>query len=264
MQQPQDNRKAAALLIGINYIMDTQNRLNGCHNDVMNMANMLVNRYRFPKSQVQVIADTSVQQVPFTTREAILCRLYELALKSWRDDLEIVFFHYSGHGSQQRDFNGDEADGLDEGICPCDFDKSGLIIDDELLHIFKQFNPKTKIVAVFDCCHSGTILDLPYQYNSDGQPNVTPTSSSQTLLPNLLMISGCIDSDVSADAYDNSARKYGGALTMCLMRAIEDSDTDKSVLSLHRRVVEYLKRGTYGQRPVLSATFSIPQDLTFA
>ncbi len=31
---------------------------------------------------------------------------------------DSLFFHFSGHGSQQYDRNGDEEDGKDETICP--------------------------------------------------------------------------------------------------------------------------------------------------
>ena len=43
---------------------------------------------------------------------------------------DSLFFHYSGHGSQVKDKDGDEIDGLDETILPVDFQKSGMIIDD--------------------------------------------------------------------------------------------------------------------------------------
>jgi hypothetical protein len=45
---------------------------------------------------------------------------------------DSLFFHYSGHGSQVRDSNGDEADGYDEVIFPLDYAQTGTIIDDEL------------------------------------------------------------------------------------------------------------------------------------
>lgn len=261
------SNKAAALLVGINYIMDSQNRLNGCCNDVTNMANLLINKFAFPRNQVVVIADTNVKNVPFTTRESILRRLYELAIKTWKDDLETVYFHYSGHGSQQRDFNGDESDGLDEGICPSDFATSGLIIDDDLISIFKQFNPKTKIVAVFDCCHSGTILDLPFIYNSDGTPNLAPTQQtpqSPVAIPNIIMLSGCIDSDTSADAYDPMTRQAAGALTMSLIKAINDPNPNNNLLGLYERIVQYIKTGRYTQRPVLSSSRAITPETRFA
>ncbi len=39
---------------------------------------------------------------------------------------------YSGHGSQTRDYSGDERDSMNETLCPTDFDTAGMIVDDEL------------------------------------------------------------------------------------------------------------------------------------
>ena len=38
---------------------------------------------------------------------------------------DSLFFHYSGHGSQTYDSDGDEVDGNDETICPVDYDSAG-------------------------------------------------------------------------------------------------------------------------------------------
>jgi hypothetical protein len=37
----------------------------------------------------------------------------------------------SGHGTQQADRDGDEGDDGDEAICPLDYERAGLIIDDD-------------------------------------------------------------------------------------------------------------------------------------
>lgn len=43
---------------------------------------------------------------------------------------DALFFHYSGHGGQTKDKDGDEGDGYDEVIYPVDFESSGHIVDD--------------------------------------------------------------------------------------------------------------------------------------
>ncbi|KAK8836375.1 hypothetical protein M9Y10_039718 [Tritrichomonas musculus] len=65
---------------------------------------------------------------------------------------------YTGHGANVKDLNNDEKDGLDEVIV---FDEN-YITDDELAKIVRQnASGKAKVILLNDCCHSGTIWDLP-------------------------------------------------------------------------------------------------------
>jgi hypothetical protein len=63
---------------------------------------------------------------------------------------------------------GDESDGFDETIIPLDFQEAGHIKDDELIASFiKPIKKGVIVTCLMDCCHSGTVLDLPYQFVSD-------------------------------------------------------------------------------------------------
>ncbi|KAK3014384.1 hypothetical protein RJ639_010161 [Escallonia herrerae] len=76
---------------------------------------------------------------------------------------DSLLFHYSGHGSRQRNYNGNEVDGYDETLCPLDFETQGMIIDDELnATIVRPLPTGVKLHAIVDACHSGTVLDLPF------------------------------------------------------------------------------------------------------
>jgi hypothetical protein len=76
---------------------------------------------------------------------------------------DSLVFHFSGHGMQKLDSNGDEVDGYDEAICPLDFEDRGVILDDEINEtIVRPLGPGVKLHAIVETCHSGTILDLPY------------------------------------------------------------------------------------------------------
>ncbi len=61
------------------------------------------------------------------------------------------------------DKDGDEEDGYDEILIPGDYKVNGHILDDWL---FSEFVTKIEagvhVVAIVDCCHSGTAMDLPY------------------------------------------------------------------------------------------------------
>lgn len=74
-----------------------------------------------------------------------------------------------GHGGQTKDLDGDEADGYDEVIYPVDFRQAGHITDDEMHRIMVQpLQAGVRLTAIFDSCHSGTALDLPYIYSTQG------------------------------------------------------------------------------------------------
>lgn len=76
---------------------------------------------------------------------------------------DSLIFHYSGHGSQQLDYNRDEVDGYDEVLWPMDHQMMGTILDDEINStIVRPLPPGTKLHAIIDACHSGTVLDLPF------------------------------------------------------------------------------------------------------
>ena len=76
---------------------------------------------------------------------------------------DSLVFHYSGHGSQQRNYTGDEVDGYDETLCPLDFKTQGMIVDDEINATIVRPLPRgVRLHAFIDACHSGTVLDLPF------------------------------------------------------------------------------------------------------
>lgn len=81
---------------------------------------------------------------------------------------DIVVFHFSGHGQQITDLNGDEVDGYDEALIPYDAYKTNIneykgekhLIDDELNIFLYQLRKKAGItgdvIFMLDACHSGT------------------------------------------------------------------------------------------------------------
>ena len=65
---------------------------------------------------------------------------------------------YTGHGASIRDTNHDEDDGYDEVLV---FDEDH-IPDDVLADYVKEdANGVAKVILLNDCCHSGTIWDIP-------------------------------------------------------------------------------------------------------
>lgn len=81
---------------------------------------------------------------------------------------DVVVFHFSGHGQQLTDINGDELDGFDEALIPYDALKQASgsykgenhLIDDELNEFLNRLRKKVgsggDVIFILDACHSGT------------------------------------------------------------------------------------------------------------
>lgn len=217
-----------ALLIGINYF-DTNSELRGCHNDVENMKNILINKFNYPPENIVLMKDDkkegitkrymlTIKKQPKNTptKKNILREMNRLISLTKSGD--VLFIHYSGHGSYKLDQNNDEADNRDEQICTVD-DK--YIIDDDLYNILVKNLPYgAKLRGIFDCCHSGTILDTRYRFRYGDKVYIENKNSSNE--KDIVIISGCLDYQTSADAF--ILNSYTGALTYCFLDILKNID----------------------------------------
>ncbi|HEY0731816.1 MAG TPA: caspase family protein, partial [Chitinophagaceae bacterium] len=83
-----------------------------------------------------------------------------------KDQDDIAVFHFSGHGQQMMDDNGDEGDGLDEALVPYDAplaynpNENKHLRDDllekKLNEVRLALGSKGSLLVVVDACHSGT------------------------------------------------------------------------------------------------------------
>eukprot|EP00914_Ancora_sagittata_P020491 GHVO01040451.1.p1 GENE.GHVO01040451.1~~GHVO01040451.1.p1 ORF type:complete len:382 (+),score=63.42 GHVO01040451.1:37-1182(+) len=302
------NRKA--LLVGINYI-GQKGQLNGCINDCKLMKACL-NKVGFPSDPAHEKILIEDQGFDSPTRRNILEGLSWLVAGAKPGD--SLFFHYSGHGTRTKDLDGDEEDGYDEAICPVDFDKAGLIIDDDLFDITVKPLPRgCRLTILMDCCHSGSAFDLPYNFiatpeatmdwkrvlptmilggkiknpwvkgivqavannaNANrGEPADGDRSQSQVQVSKkfaqgeVVMISGCQDTQTSADIYDTSQFQLptsgaGGACTHALISVLANNKklTFVEVLEEIRATLKNMKMT---QIPQLSSTVVSTQSTFF-
>ena len=232
-----------ALLIGINYI-GTTNELNGCINDTESINNVLKNTYGFEDININTITDMTKQK---PTRDIILDS-FKAFLESGEEG-DLLFFSYSGHGSSTYDRNNDENDGKDEMIVTSDLRG---ILDDELKSLVQLHLKKgVTLFALFDCCFSGTVLDLKYQYLDNLENNTfTEDNNDEETNSNVIMISGCNDNQTSADAY--MEKKYQGAMTWAFLNAL-NSNKNLSWKELLIDMRDKLKESTFTQLPQLSS-----------
>lgn len=233
-----------ALLVGINYT-GTPHELRGCINDVEHIKLELI-RKGYKKENIVILTDNTKKK---PTRENIIKELLCLILSKQTS----LFFHYSGHGSYEWDLDGDENDGKDECLIPLDYDKNGVIVDDELRGLLCCLRYNQSLFCLLDCCHSGTGMDLRYnlfqRYGTDYFTLLRDKKRVNTR-GDCVMISGCLDHQTSADAYIDN--KFQGAMTSSFIKSTNNNNV-KSYLDLIKSMREYLEKNKYTQVPTLSS-----------
>jgi hypothetical protein len=263
-----------AVLIGINRYRIPGADLRGCVNDVKNMRQVLVKYCGFRAANVRVLTDFKA------TKKAMQGAITSLVTSGRKGD--VLFLHYSGHGSNVPDRNGDEADRRDEILCPTDLDWKDPLTDDWLRTTFNKLRPGVRLTVVMDCCHSGTntraipmpdepvinrYLPSPWDIMAEesgrklrGTVRGTLRKSrraarkrSDLVAANIaeVLITGCRDTQTSADAY--IGRSYNGALTYALVAALREAKGKLSHRELHARALKYLEKEDFSQVPQLEA-----------
>lgn len=146
------------------------------------------------------------------TKQAIIEAFMRLA-----DECSIgdkVYIHFSGHGQQITDINGDEPYGLDETWAPydahpfpsADYHGENHLVDDEinvLLAAIKQsVGKKGRIVVVVDACHSqSSTREQSDNYRGFDKPfiieDVKPLPLQASVPEEWITISACLDYQVN-------------------------------------------------------------------
>lgn len=258
------NKKA--VIVGINY-PNTNNELKGCVNDALLMEKVLRTHYDF--KDVTLLLDAAAHT------DAILMALNALVKNAEPGD--VLYFHYSGHGSQMLDDADDdyELDGLDEIICPIDLNWNDKVIrDDDLKEIFNKVPNGVNLTVMLDCCNSGGGLDQLNQYQPLGEASKNAKVLGGRFLPppNLkleekvvfkpkaiqhknvngtsLLISGCQSHQTSADAYIDG--RYQGAATYACTQIMQNHNYELSYKTLIEEMNSWMAEIGFTQRPELN------------
>ncbi|KAL6299513.1 caspase domain-containing protein [Sparassis latifolia] len=289
-QYSQCTGKRKALCIGINYIGQSA-ELKGCINDAHNVRRFLCEDYGYQDADIVMLTDDSSNPRSIPTKENMIEAMQWLISNAQPHD--ALFFHYSGHGGQTKDLNGDE-DGYDDVIYPVDFQENGPLVDDMLHDILvKPLPPGCRLTTIFDSCHSGTALDLPYIYNHYGkikEPDLEQEASqgllaafagrgfarafssanefmgrdrrllqTKTSPADVISWSGCKDSQTSADTFE--AGQATGAMSYAFMTSLRQN-RHQSYQQLLVNVRGMLAQH-YNQTPQLSSSHPMDTSLLF-
>ncbi|KAJ3488283.1 hypothetical protein NLI96_g2946 [Meripilus lineatus] len=160
-----------ALVIGIGYKDHSTTdgseaefgRLYGPHRDATNFKDMLINK----KGRKATLRPT---------RNNIMREVMNFTVGAHAGDTYV--FYFCGHSGQIDTGNPTEDDGMDEVILPLDHEglnEEKVIFDNDLRkYLVDPLPAGARLIAVFDSCHSGTLLDLDhYDCNTIFQPWVS-------------------------------------------------------------------------------------------
>jgi len=250
--------KNKALLVGINKYPDPQNELRGCINDILDMEHFIAETNKvYAKQNIKKITDREA------TKKGIVTQIKWLLEGAQAGDQ--LLFHYSGHGAQVPTLNQNlEPDGLDEIICPYDFDDSNntTIRDKEFAQLFAGIPKGVHFVWISDSCHAEdlsrdihtneTIIYRQFQGVRLNNHNKLPTTKSErfnaiTAPLNGALLSACASHELSADAYINN--RFNGAFTHYLIKNLMQYSDSKSMQAIIQLVNMDLDKNGYDQNP---------------
>ncbi|GLT26063.1 hypothetical protein SLA2020_011500 [Shorea laevis] len=237
-----------ALLCGITY-HNTKYNLKGTVNDAKNIRKFLINYFNFLPENIRMLTEEAEEPDLIPTKCNIE-RCLSWLVEDCQDGDSLVFF-YSGHGLRQPDFESDELDGFDETICPVDFEKEGMIVDNYInATIVRPLKKGVTLHAIIDACHSGTVLDLEYIYTREFERwdnNKPPSGAYKGTNGGLaICISACEDDQMASDtsAFESN---MNGALTYLLIEVVSNSQFiityGKLLNEIFRRIEEVNQQG---------------------
>lgn len=177
------------------------------------------------------------------TKKGILSALERLTKIAGKGD--AVYIHFSGHGQQVTDLDGDEEDGFDEAWVPYDawkkyvagvYEGENHIIDDEINVCLKKLRAKVgakgRITLVSDACHSGSgsrgLEDDEYFRGTDEKfilPSRVARKSGRSNTVEWLFIGACKSYQTNYELKAPDGKFYG-----CLSYVIASREVDLSAV----------------------------------
>jgi hypothetical protein len=157
----------------------------------------------------------------------------------------VVYFHYSGHGYQVPDDNGDEVDGMDEIFL-------GHQMRDDYIwdNLVAKLPANAKLVGTMDACHSGSGMDLPYQWINNKWQVAKKTKLKVACLA--YSYSACNDAQCASQDIGETTG-FAGSLTAGVCDTLNLLDLIDKPIDAYDKLTERLQK--LGQVCELFSTF---------
>jgi Caspase domain len=228
-----------ALVIGINGY-DPRSRvpdLYGCVNDAHAMRQFLLHQLNLPPRNIQLLVSAGNSELPeeLPTRANILRAWQEHFSQAQAGDL--VFFCFSGHGSQVRSDDPNEGDGLDETLVAYDSRVEGEldIRDHELAELIAPIEQRgVQVVMFLDTVHAASGF---FCRRTEG---------------NTLIFAACRENEVSFEHTSTEGqRQQFGAATYFALEALRSYHPDMTWTQVYEHMLVHVKQLFSRQTPQL-------------
>ncbi|EPS95937.1 hypothetical protein FOMPIDRAFT_1053735 [Fomitopsis schrenkii] len=238
--------------------------LHGCVDDAKKIRQFLIDDYGYSEDDIVLLTDDQTDPRRIPTRANMIYYFDWLVMGAQPDD--SLFLHW--HGGLVPDEDGDEESGYDEVIFPVDHSEAGHIVDDELHdRLIKPLPHGCRLTAIFDSCHSGTVMDLPFVYDHFGKVKrrnkaLEAAKNLQGVLGLSAMAISCKDEQTARETYEGG--KVAGTLSYAFMAALR-KDKKQSYQQLLVRIREIIHddKPEYNQKPQLSSSHPMAMELLF-
>jgi len=219
------------------------------------------------------------------TKSAIVKELELLEERAETGD--YIYIHFSGHGQQMADDNGDEPDFLDEAFIPYNayyryivgkYEGENHLRDDELECLIDKIRSKIgetgSVLVIMDACHSGTgtrvvegedyVRGTSYIFAPDnfvGQRNKDTFRlhlySDASLAP-VTVFSACQPDELNYEFKTGVPPIYYGSLSFFFYESVKESTGMESNLYLYLRIKDkmerYFRKRNKSQTPYFEST----------
>ena len=253
--------------------------LDGAINDIRLMESVLRSApYNFQDSEIVRLENEQA------TAEAILKTLrQELVTGAGSGDTRLVY--YSGHGNFIRNLGSKERDQLDQTFVPADNWKGAVDVrDKELAQIlWNSAQRGVTVTFIADSCHSGSITRGPLNQRGKARTNAgvrgpaggadfdepvinDPAPVDQAGKPldpeqaGVLTLAAAQRNE-SALEVEDAEHVAHGAMTLALVRALQEEGPNQSMNVIFDRMLNYLKADNLPQTPVLGGKGRGSRDL---
>ncbi len=257
--QAQQNR---ALIVAISqYPQDNGWEKIHAQNDV-SIVSQLLSTANYTSANIEVLSNQKA------TKKGIEQGLNHMLQQSKQGD--YIYLHFSCHGQQMMDDNGDEEDGLDEALIPYDalywylpgeYEGENHLRDDELGEWIKKLREKVgasgQVMVVIDACHSGTanrwneaddyIRGTSYLFAPDDflptpgkHTNLSLRIENQANLSPAIVVSACQDDEINYEYYDRNQNNYFGLLTFALYQ-VKKNNAQHTVAQFAQQLTTEMK-----------------------